>query len=117
MSNKESSYDYDDDELDEMEIEAKCISHLEGNRLLPIGKIINAVGNNMCCSRCALANHNAMMKEFINFCAAYEEKIEKTENEMIFYSKTERLEWCDSHSKSIRNCIPCSMELKGGGYN
>ena len=89
-SNKDSEYDDDDDDLDDMEIEAKCISDLEGNCLLPIGKIINAISNNMYCSRCAVSNHNAMMKDFIDFCTAYEEKIEKADNEILFYSKTER---------------------------
>ena len=98
-SQSESS---EEDEEDIFEDEINCVSDLEGNRLLPIGKVLNAMSNNMCCAKCATANHKTLMEEFIDFCSAYEDKIAEEENDRLFFSKLERLEWRSNQSKTVK---------------
>ena len=71
-SEEEEEEEEEDDEEEEEEItgdKKNCVSDLEGNRLLPIGKIVNAIGNSMCCRKCAVSNHKDMMNNFIAFCS------------------------------------------------
>lgn len=68
-SNTLFSLDSDEEEPEDLgdENEANCISDLEGNRVLPLGKIMNAMSNSMCCTKCATQNHNVLMDKFIAF--------------------------------------------------
>ena len=82
--------------------EMDCISDLEGNWLLPIGQVLNVIGNSMCCAKCVSSNHKALMDKFIDFCTAYEDMIKKEENDALFYSSLERTEWQVRYHKSIK---------------
>ena len=103
-SDSDFSVSGDDEEDTEMigEDEMDCISDLEGNRLLPIGQVLNAIGNSMCCAKCVSSNHKALMDKFVDFCTAYEDRIENEENDALFYSKLERMEWQVRHHKTTK---------------
>ena len=76
-SDSEYMVSSDSEEEDEVpddlgdEDESNCISDLEGNRLLPLGKVMNVMSNSMCCTKCATQNHNTLMDEFLDLCSAY----------------------------------------------
>ena len=111
-SSSESEENYDSENLSEKGVD--CVSNLEGNRLLPIGKVVNAISNSMCCSKCALSNHKALMNDFIDFCSAYKENITKEENEKLFYSKFDRLEWRAKKYKTTKELYHIYNGSKSG---
>ena len=91
--------DESDGEADELEM--NCVSDLDGIRLLPIGKVVNAITNNMVCAQCAQADRKAKLKHFLEYCSEYEQSIAKEEEEKLFYSRQERLEWkCKAHKST-----------------
>ena len=110
------SSEEEEEEEEEEEItgdKKNCVSDLEGNRLLPIGKIVNAIGNSMCCRKCAVSNHKDMMNDFVAFCTEYEDKIKKEEEDKLFYSKVEQLDISGcSIIKQRQSFILCTMEVK-----
>ena len=120
-SDSEYTVSSDSEEEDEVpddlgdEDEANCISDLEGNRLLPLGKVMNVMSNSMCCTKCAIQNHKVLMDEFIDFCSAYEEKMKREETELIFYSKVDRLQWRSDNSKSTKELYAMYNGSKRGG--
>ena len=59
--------------------ETKFISELEGDRFIPIGKIVNVIENHMCCARCAEVQRTVELKDFVSFCKRYEDYIAEEE--------------------------------------
>ena len=111
-SESSDSSEKEEEELGEKEM--NCVTDLQGNGLLPIGKIIGAISNDMCCSKCAITNHNSIMNEFIDFSSNYEENVRKEENGIPFYSKLKRLEWREEKHKSTKELFTMYNGGKAG---
>ena len=56
----------------------------------------------MTCKRCVVRNYKKKMKNFLSFCAEYEDSIEQEEKTLLFQSRTDRLEWRVSRHKKIQ---------------
>ena len=99
-SSKDSEESLFDEGLGDHKLE-QCVSNLEGNRILPIKKMMGGLRSSMTCRRCVIKNHKRLTKDFLAFCANYEEDIEREEATKLFRSWTDLLEWWLSRHKKV----------------
>ena len=110
LSKVDSSFDgldESDPEDDDLDVDFEedldwCVSHLEGNRILPIGKLAHIMRTKMCCHAWAIKGHKNSMNFFIEFCTAYEQQVQDEEDQTTFFSRTQRLEWRMEQHKSVK---------------
>ena len=82
------------------EEEESCLTDLVGNRILPVGQVVKAFRQNVCCRKCAVKNHKSHISAFLTFCKEYDEKREREEQIKMFHSRTQRLEWRLEHMRT-----------------
>ena len=85
----------EDEELDvdSDEEDPTCICDMQGNRVLPIQKMVKTINRNMCCRRCTVRETKLRFKEFFAFCDKYEENCRTKLQTKRFYSRTARYEY------------------------
>ena len=89
-----------DESLEFEEKEENCITDMQGNRIISVGKFTAAVKKSMCCKKCAIDGHRKYIQDFLHFAKEYEEKIQREEASIFFQDKIERLEWRVEHRKT-----------------
>ena len=111
-SEEEEEFDAEigDHELDE------CISDLEGNRILPVKKVVEVLRTSVTCKRCVLRNHKKITKNFLAFCSQYEEDIEHKEATKLFRSRTDRLEWRLGKQKKVAELYQIFLGSQASKY-
>ena len=81
IQEEESSFSGDDEDystddtvedkeldVDSDEEDPTCICDMQGNRVLPIQKMVKTINRNMCCRRCTVRETKLQLKEFFAFC-------------------------------------------------
>ena len=81
-----------DDDFREAEDKGECcLTNMVGNRILSIAKVAKVLQRHTCCCRCAFHNHKNYIKDFLDFCKEYEERVAQEEQRELFMSRTQRL--------------------------
>ena len=127
LSEDDSSYSSDDSQFSsESEDEFEegigdheldpCVSHLEGNRILPVKKVVDVLRTAVTCKACVVKKHKKQIKKILAFCSQYEEDVEREEERKFFRSRTDRLEWRLGRQKKVTELYQIFLGKQSSEY-